>query len=223
VVGQRIRFVNRAGAIDDWREIVGVVQDFGMNSIDPSRPAGIYIPLDGAGASINLMVRTTAEPREFAPRLRTIAADLAPGVAMERVRPLGDIARSNRAQRRMEYVAVALGTLAVLLLTMGGLAAATSFFVSRRTTEMGIRTALGAHPFRVVFDIYRGAAQRLGWGVLAGVPTGIVLGSVVIEGGSGMVALKVSMALLLVGFLACAPATRRLLAVDPVDAIRGEL
>jgi ABC-type antimicrobial peptide transport system permease subunit len=123
----------------------------------------------------------------------------------------------------MEYGAVILGTLAVLMLTMGGLSAVMSFVVSRRTHEMGIRLALGARPSRVVFDIYAAATRRLGWGLAAGIPTGVVLGSVVLEGGSAAVALKVSVALMAVGLLACAPATYRLIRVDPLDAIRGDV
>jgi putative ABC transport system permease protein len=223
VIGRRIRFVSRAGGASEWREVVGVVQDFGMNSIDPSRPAGVYIPLDDSQRALSLAVRTVDGPSPFAPQLRSLEASLGPPVAIERVRPLDDVIRSNRAQRRMEYVAIAVGTFAVLLLTMGGLSAVTSFFVSRRTHEMGIRTALGAHPVRVAFDIYSGAARRLGWGVVVGVPTGVALGSVVLEGGSVLVSFKVSLALIAVGLVACVPATRRLLAVDPVDAIRGEV
>lgn len=223
VVGERLRFVSRAGDGDAWREVVGVVPDFGMNSIDPSRPAGVYIPLDEGEGVVTLVVRTTGEPGAFAPLLRTISAALEPLVGIERIQPLGAIIRSNRAQRRMEYVALALGTVAVLLLTMGGLSAVTSFLVSRRSHEMGIRTALGAQPVRVALDIYAGAARRLGWGVAVGLPTGIALGSVVLEGGSAIVAFKVSLGLIVVGFVACVPATRRLLAVDPVEALRGEL
>jgi putative ABC transport system permease protein len=222
VIGRRIRFARRTREGGDWREVVGVVQDFAMNSIDPSRPAGVYIPLVDTPRSVSLAVRTPDLPAQFAPRLRSLGAGLGPLVAIQRVQPLDQVIRSNRAQRRMEYVAVAVGAIAVILLTMGGLSAVTSFFVSRRTHEMGIRTALGAQPARVALDIYSGAVRRLGWGVIAGVPTGIALGSVVLEGGSVMVSLKVSVALIAVGLLACVPATRRLLAVDPVDAIRGE-
>lgn len=222
VIGRRIRFARRTGEGGDWREVIGVVQDFGMNSIDPSRPAGVYIPLDDAPRSVSLAVRTPDVPAQFAPRLRSLGAGPGPLVAIQRVQPLDQVIRSNRAQRRMEYVAVAVGTIAVILLTMGGLSAVTSFFVSHRTHEMGIRTALGARPARVALDIYSGAVRRLGWGVIVGVPTGIALGSVVLEGGSVMVSLKVSVALIAVALLACVPATRRLLAVDPVDAIRGE-
>jgi hypothetical protein len=222
VLGRRIRVVRRNGDVGPWHEIVGVVQDFGMNSIDPSRAAGFYIPLEDDQTRLAVALRTTGDPARLGPTLRTIGAGLEAGTVTESVRPLSAIIHLARTQRRMEYFAIALGTLAVLILTIGGLSAVMSFVVSRRTHEIGIRRALGADPLRVAIDIYAGAARRLGWGVAAGVPTGVVLGSVALEGGSASVALKVSVALLVVGLVACAPATRRLIRIDPGDAMRGE-
>jgi len=223
VIGRQLRFVARRGEPGAWREVVGVVQDFGMNSIDPSRPEGLYLPLGDDHPMLAVAARATGDPATLAPRLRAVGATLEPQVVVERVRPLSAIIRSTRSQRRIEYGAVILGTLAVLMLTIGGLSAVMSFMVSRRTHEMGIRIALGARPSRVAFDIYSAAARRLGWGVALGIPVGVVLGSVVLEGGSAAVALKVSAALLAVGLLACAPATNRLLRVDPLEAIRGDV
>ena len=222
VLGRRIRIVRRNGDAGPWHEIVGVVQDFGMNSIDPSRPAGFYIPLEDDQTRLAVALRTTGDPARLGPSLRTIGAGLEAGTVTESVRPLSAIIRSAREQRRMEYFAVALGTLAVLILTIGGLSAVMSFVVSRRTHEIGIRRALGADALRVAIEIYAGAARRLGWGAAAGIPTGVIFGSVVLEGGSASVALKVSCALLAVGLVACVPATRRLIQVDPGHAMRGE-
>ncbi len=223
VIGRKLRFVTRTGESGAWREVVGVVQDFGMNSIDPSRPEGVYLPLGDNHTPLSVALRAAGDPARLAPGLRAMGSTLEARLIVERVRPLSAILRAARSQRRIEYGAVILGTLAVLMLTMGGLSAVMSFVVSRRTHEMGIRIALGARPSRVAFDIYAAATRRLGWGLAAGIPLGVVLGSVVLEGGSAAVALKVSVALMGVGLLACVPATYRLLRVDPLEAIRGEV
>ena len=221
VLGARIRLAARAGRVGRWFEVVGVVQDFGVNRVDPSRPEGVYLPLSAGDYPVGLAVHV-ARPWAFAPRLRDIVASVRPPMSAEQVRPLSAALESARRQRRIEFAAIGLGALAVLTLTLGGLSALMSFFVSRRTYEVGIRTALGARPSRIVLDIYASALRSLGWGMAIAVPGIIALNSLVLEGGSASVAIRVSIALVGIALLACAPSARRLLEVEPSAAMRAE-
>lgn len=221
-LGQRVRFVNRVGEPGPWLEVVGVVADFGMNPIDPSRPEGLYVPLGSEAGPVMLVIRVAGEAAGFTTRLRSISADASQAYRLARVRPLSAVLAVARGQRRTEYAAITVGTLGILLLSLGGVYAIMSFFVSRRIREVGIRTALGARPSRVTFDIYRRAAVQLGWGVVAGIAVTLVLSSVALEGGSPAVVLKVSVVMIMTGLLACAAPTLRLLRVHPSEAMRVE-
>jgi len=81
---------------------------------------------------------------------------------------LADRYREGRSALRAIAWAMGLVTLSVLLLSAAGIYALMSFTVSQRTREIGIRTALGAAPGRVLVTIFRRTAWQVGGGVLVG-------------------------------------------------------
>src|SRR5918998_1559104 len=74
---------------------------------------------------------------------------------------------------RTLIVTTALVTMSVLLLSAAGIYALMSFTVAQRTREIGIRTALGAPPRRLMLNV----CGRAAWQVLAGVVVGSVIAS----------------------------------------------
>jgi ABC-type antimicrobial peptide transport system permease subunit len=95
-----------------------------------------------------------------------------------------------------------------------------SFTVARRTREIGIRTALGARPGRIVAGIFSRAFLQIGAGVLVGSGLAALMGLgsmrevLLLLGADGI--------MLLVGLTACAVPVRRALRVDPTEALRAE-
>jgi putative ABC transport system permease protein len=119
---------------------------------------------------------------------------------------------------------VALITLSVLLLSAAGIYALMSFTVAQRTREIGIRTALGAHPHRLLAGVFARSIRQLLTGVLAGSAASLVAISAVGLDITGATALLAAVALLMVavGVLAtCGPA-RRALRIQASDALRAE-
>jgi putative ABC transport system permease protein len=222
-IGQRIKVVggeDMSVASKDWYEIVGMVKDFGWQLPEPQEQSAMYRPrLPLPGTRVNLAVRVR-DPEAFGPRLRTIASEVDPTIRVTDVQPLAQIgggeAKSNWA---LTYVAW-LVSFIVLLLSATGIHALMSFTVSRRTREIGIRTALGASPRRIVAGIFSRAFLQMSIGVVVGTGFAALLGL----GSTRDVLLVVGAdaVMLIVGLTACAVPLRRALRIDPTEALRSE-
>jgi predicted permease len=222
-IGQRVRIVSGeidAVAGEQWYEIVGVVRDFGWQLPRPEEQSAMYLPsLPVLGRAGQLAVRVR-DPEEFATRLRTVAAEVDPTIQLSGVKPL---ARAGGGEAEMNWTLTAVAWLIsfiVLLLSATGIHALMSFTVARRTREIGIRAALGAHPRRIVAGIFRRAFLQIGLGLVAG--SGLValmgLGST----REVLILLAADGIMLAVGLTACAVPVRRALRIDPTEALRAE-
>lgn len=114
--------------------------------------------------------------------------------------------------------------LSVVLLSAAGIHAMTSFTVARRRREIGIRTALGAQPRRILASVYSRVAGQLAAGAVVGAMLG---GSVILGGGyplgrAAALLLGVAMLMLSVGLLAAMGPARRGLRIQPMEALREE-
>lgn len=235
-LGRRIRY---APAFDDdrpdearparWYEIVGVVDDLHQNAMAPELvPAGVYTA-GAAGqvfpAFLTVRVRGMA-PAAFAGRLRELTLAVDPTLRLSPARTLDDLDRQEKAALRLVSLALGLIMVSVLLLSAAGIYALMSFTVTRRRREIGIRSALGAEPERVLRGIFSRAAGQLGVGLGVGVGAAVLLelmsGGGVMDG-KGLVLLPaVAVLMLIVGLLATVGPARRGLRIQPMDALRQE-
>jgi ABC-type antimicrobial peptide transport system permease subunit len=101
-----------------------------------------------------------------------------------------------------------------------------SFTVARRRREIGIRSALGADPRRVLSSVFARASAQLGAGILLGVIGTVALDRVTGRGpvhdGNLVVLLLVATLMTMIGLLAAIGPARRGLAVQPTEALREE-
>jgi predicted permease len=222
-IGQRIRIVS--GEIDsvageDWYEIVGMVKDFGWQLPLAHEQSAMYRaaePVLGHASQLAVRVR---DPDAFAARLRSVAAAVDPTIQLTEVQPLAQVG-GGEATMNWTLTAVAwLISFIVLLLSATGIHALMSFTVARRTREIGIRTALGASPGRIVAGIFSRAFLQISTGVLAGTGLAALMGL-----GSTrqlLLLLAADVIMLVVGLAACAVPLRRALRIDPTEALRAE-
>lgn len=227
-----IRITRRAGSpveieTGPWLQIVGVVPNIGVKrELDPEERAVVYEPAAVAvPVPLHLMVRVTRTSPDAAERLRSLASQIDAGLQLGQLRTAAGVERE--ATQWLEYVAwaVAAVTFSVLLLSAAGIYAMTSFTVARRRREIGIRTALGASPRRLLAGIFARASAQLGAGVLAGLVLAAALDRLAGDalGGRTPVLLPVVAALMvMVGLLAALGPARRGLAVQPIDALRED-
>jgi len=170
-VGTRVR---QPGFGDDPtidREIVGYVKDAAYRSLREPVPPTMYVPSAQQASppsSMAISVRAAGGSpvlltKSLAASLTAVRSDLA-----LTFRPLADQVNAALTQERI--VAMLSGFFGILALLLAGLGlyGVTSYTVSRRRSEIGIRMALGAAPGRVVAMVLRRVAILVGLGVIAG-------------------------------------------------------
>lgn len=160
-VGQRGRpFDPRGGRVPGAAlEIVGVVQDVPMFEISQRGPAWVaqptvYVPLSPTASIVRMTVRLRNDPQQFMPRLTAIAAGIDPMLVVHQPKPVEAIDPIDALFLRLYGFGVGFLLFAVLLLATAGVYSMMSFTVAQRAREIGIRTALGANPARVVADVF---------------------------------------------------------------------
>ncbi len=110
----------------------------------------------------------SGDPSRFTADLRRIVHDLDPMLPIYNITTARQTVDFNLAGRRsFEWLMIAFGVIALLLATMG-VYAVTSFFVSQRTQELGLRVALGADPMRLLAFVMRSTAGMAVGGALIG-------------------------------------------------------
>src|SRR5690606_4718001 len=125
----------------------------------------------------NIAVRTR-DPEVFAPRLREIAAAVDPTIRVTDVQPLTTIGGGEAQMGWVLTSVVWLVGLIILTLSATGIHALVSLTVARRTREIGIRTALGAQPGRIIAGVFSRAFFQIGTGILLGTTVAALLGGV---------------------------------------------
>ncbi len=237
-LGRRIRHVREADAdsaglnAGPWYEIVGVVEDLEANHVAPElvRPVVVYpvsIEQANIAADVSIELRTRGiTPTEFAPRLRELTADVDPTLLLGSTYTLAEVERQDQLAVRLVALAIGLVLLSVLLLSAGGVYALASFTVTRRRREIGIRTALGAHPRQVLRTIFGRVAVQIALGLAVGIVAAAMIDRLSggeLMGGRGALLLPVFGVLMtIVALLAALGPARRGLRVQPTEALRSE-
>ncbi len=170
-IGRRIWQQGSPSRPEVEREIVGYVQDAAYRSLREAVPPTMYLPVTQqpdppSGMSISVRAEG-GSPARLTRGLAEAFGRVSPDVAIT-FRPLADQVNAALVQERIVASLSGLfGGLALLLAGLG-LYGVTSYAVSRRRTEIGIRMALGAAPAGVVVMVLRRVAGLVGLGVIIG-------------------------------------------------------
>ena len=240
-IGARLRFAAPSGdddavtgarpkAWEPWREIVGVVRDFGLDPDDNGNEQAHVFHAATAGAMSQpvMSVRLRGNPATLAARLPLIAAALDAQLLVQDSQPMEEWIR-----QRNEHLIVMVGaqvavTVLVLFLSALGIFSLVSISVSRRTREIGLRAALGATPRHVLGRILSRAVALMGSGIAAG--GALLLLALALGAGPSGAAEDIpvfavylgmtSVVMLAACLLACIEPARRALRINPTDALR---
>jgi putative ABC transport system permease protein len=164
-VGRTINISNEA------RTIVGVVGDIHQSSLETAPRAEAYIPIAQARAfGGDLVIRTSADPHDALPAVRTAVAAVLPNVPLRNVTTMEELLARQVAQRRLNMLLLGLFGLLGLVISGVGIYGVVAYLVSQRTREIGVRMALGATGPNVVWMVL-GNISRL---IVAGLTVGSV-------------------------------------------------
>ena len=225
-VGRRVRFAAPTAQAqpERWLEIVGVVRDIGMTPTDLGEAPYVFTAASAATTQpLVIGIKAGGDPSALAPRFRAVAAAVDPGLRLDEVRTLDALAWRIDVPQLVAAGAIAFVVALGLFLSAAGIFSLMSVNVARRTREIGLRTALGASPQRLLLNIFTRALTLIGAGIAAGnaVLLLIVALSPEIDLAEVSGALLVTSAVMLVvGLLACIEPARRALRIAPTDALK---
>ena len=222
-------------------EIVGVVNDTVYTSArwqDHSmyfpamlqRPASDKSPLetDGSLYAGALVIDTTAPVSNMEQLARETLAQINPNLAVVKFQSFAEQISDNfNDDRLLARLTALFGALALLLATIG-LYGVTAYSVARRTSEIGLRMALGAERTSVVTMILRNALGQTALGLAIGIPVALLCVRYVqaqlfeIKGLNPGVLAAAVFALALASALAGIIPASRAAATDPAQTLRAE-
>jgi predicted permease len=220
----------RAGG-DSPVEVVGVARNGKYDTLGEKAQPYLCVPMrqvDFYLKQVSLLVKTSGDPRGLAGPVQQEIQRLDPNLPVSHVMTMKDFVDYRVQETGGPAKIVGIMGLLALILAMVGVYGVTSYAVSRRTQEFGIRMALGARRAQILKLVLRQGLIM----VLIGVGMGLVVASLVARLLSsflyGVGALDpatfvgVSLALLGVALLACYVPARRATRVDPMVALRYE-
>jgi len=210
--------------------IVGVVKNHKYRSIDEAPiPMAWYeyaqIPVIGR---MDVEMRVHGEPLAILPAARKVVQQMDPDLPL--IQPMTQRAQYDltiSSQVLFARLAGFFGSLAVALVA-AGLYGTLAYRVSRRTAEIGIRMAMGARRGQVVWMILKDSLVLTAIGVVAGVPSAMLVGRALASSLYGVTPLDGASYVLAVGGVACvalaasAWPARRAANVEPLTALRTE-
>jgi predicted permease len=225
-------------------EIVGVFADFKMNNPrDPTRPVflrplaqrftGFQEPemITGETRSmfINSVILSFNGPQQNVEALiRRTLAGVDPNLTVFDLRTFEAQVVGNFNQERLIARLTSLFGIVALILASVGLYGVTSYFVARRTSEIGVRMALGASRSSVLTMVLSGALWQILLGLGLGIPAALLAGHLMasqlyeVGGYDPLALISATLVLALCAALAGFVPARRAASIEPMQALRTE-
>jgi len=218
-----------------WRQIVGVVADVHSDGLDLQTPIQVYaafLQVPGVFPSftpaLTVVAKTAQDPAAIGPAMKKaiLAADRSQPVFA--IQTMEEVVGKSISQRRFALVLVAVFATLALFLAALGLYSVISYSVARRTSEIGIRMALGAHSHHVLWMVEREGLLLVGVGLIVGTIAALALTRFLermlfgVTPADPLTFLGVATLLLSVAAAACYIPARRASRVDPMVALRYE-
>jgi predicted permease len=212
-------------------EVVGVVADAKYRDMQSPAPAAAYVPMqqdEQPKPSLTAVVRMDGPQGPLAGAARLLAARLAPSIPAPVMSTADDVMnKSVSAERMMALLAVFFAACA-LLVTAIGLYGTLAYATARRTSEIGIRMALGARRAGVVAMVFWEnvliAAVGTGAGLIAAVLASRALASFLYETSPrdpSVLVCSVAALAFIASAASILPALRAA-RIDPMRALRNE-
>ena len=217
-----------------WRQIIGVVGDARNDGVDRPVVPAIYVPYTTVMPPyVQFFVRTQGDPLSILHAIRTAVASVASGQQISTGSFNGTftlneaIARDEQYSRqRLFSILFGVFSAMALALALAGIFSVVAYSVAQRTTEFGVRLALGAPRAHVLWVAARIAFVSAAAGIVIGLTLDSFLGAVLahwMQNAFAAGSLFAAAALLaLSALLACLLPARHAIGVPPAEALRNE-
>jgi putative ABC transport system permease protein len=227
-----------------WLEVVGVVADTPIRSLGAGELeiGQLYMAMSLArgpdssttdritpsAAVVSYVVRTSTPPLALLPAIRQVISGFDRKLAIAQPRTLQGIVDTALSQMAFTMTLIVVAGAVALLLGLIGIYGVMSYIVSQRTSEIGVRLALGADPASVTGQIVRQGGTVAGFGMVAGLAAALAGGRFIesllfgVTPYDPIIFATTTLALALVALIACWLPDRRAARLNPVEALRVE-
>ena len=213
-------------------EIVGVVGDIKSDDAREKPEPTVYRPIlqipEQGAYSCTIHIRTLSDPTPLAPQVRQMINQIDDKLPIFGVTTLNEQLRDNLNQERLIAQLVSFFGALALMLACIGLYGVMAHGVARRTSEIGIRMALGARGGNIAWMILRETLYLVLAGLVLGVPAALIGARLISTQLFGLsptdpltligAAIVLAMVAMLAGYLPARRASR----INPLHALRYE-
>ncbi|HVW76937.1 MAG TPA: ABC transporter permease [Alloacidobacterium sp.] len=225
-IGQHLRFDERA----QWSEVVGVVGDVRVSSLEEDTSDGIrYYPYaQGTHEMAAFVARSDGDAAQAIGLLKSAVETVDPSQTVADTGTMQAAVEASLAPRRLIVRLLTAFAGLALVLALVGIYGLISYVTAQRTNEIGIRMALGAQRLQVVELVMKSALTWVGIGLALGIGLSLMATAVLrqqfaVFGGGVVSSLLIAMAALLaVGGVAGLLPARRAASIDPAKTLRNE-
>jgi putative ABC transport system permease protein len=212
------------GANDKMRPMYFLAQGQSAHDTDPR-----YVQFENRSGYLNAIeIQTRGPVTGLEDQVRRILTQLNPDLALINFQTFAEQVEANFTQQAMIAKLTSLFGILALVLASIGLYGVTAYSVERRTSEIGIRMALGADRLSVLRLVLRGAFVQVALGLALGIPATIMGGRAMASQLYGVkpydpfILLITTVVLGVAAFIASVIPARRAASVEPMHALRTE-
>jgi predicted permease len=235
-VGQHIRLLDES----TWRTVIGVTADVRAYDLKRTTPdwikGTVYVPYGPTAtaedkrmpAEMTIAIRTASDESQVRALLQRLVAGLNQDVPVTEVQTMTSVVSDAAATPASTASLFVIFAGVALALGMVGVYGVLAFLVSRRTREIGVRIALGAQRYDIVWLILKEGAKFAALGIALGLAGAFVVTRWLSSELYGVSALdpltytSVAAVIAVVTILACYLPARRAMQIDPMVALRYE-
>ena len=210
--------------------VVGVVADVHYRSLEAAPEPLVYASIQQHDYSLSpsFVVRATGDPDALVTSVRNVLAQTDKSLPMANIAGMGEIIADSVAAPRLQAVLLGFFGGLALLLSAIGIYGVMSYSVSQRTSEIGVRMALGARRADILAMVGRQGLRLTAIGLAAGLVLAFTVTRLMAKVLFGVsptdpvTFIAIIVLLAAVALVACYVPARRATQVDPMIALRYE-
>jgi putative ABC transport system permease protein len=224
-IGKRMR----RGDSGPWRTVVGVVADTKEYDVDGEPPITAFYPNRQLGVGTRyVVIKTKGDAAAISKAVTREVQALDADLPVFDVATMDDRLADSLARRRFSMFLLGVFAVCASLLAAIGIYGVVSFWVSQRTRELGIRSALGARAADIMALVVRQVVALVGVGIVVGLGVSFGLTRFIksmlfgVSSADAITYAVLAVVLGVVALVACYVPARRAAGVPPIIALRQD-